>query len=362
MDLRPWDYWMRDGTPYPGRRRLVATLESVLARNPNHPGANHLYIHAMEATKTPGEGGGGGGPPAHADARRRATWSTCRRTSTSAWAATRTRWRPTRRRRRRTRTTSRQCRAQGIYPMAYYPHNIHFLWFAATMEGRSADGHRGRPQGRGQGARTSSWTRSRCWRGFRVVPYYALTRFGKWDEMLAEPRSRRPPSVPEGGWHYARGLALLRKGQPRRGGEGAGRGARGSPPTRRSTTRCSRPTPRPPSSPSLPRCWRARSRRSASSTTSRSRTSSARCASRTASSTPSPRSGTTRRGRPWPRCCWRRDARAEAETVYWDDLRRNPDNGWSLFGLTQALRAQDKKAEADARPGPLRQGLGDGRT
>ena len=54
------------------------------------------------------------------------------------------------------------------------------------------------------------------------------------------------------------------------------------------------------------------------------------------------------RARRWARCCWRRAAPREAETVYWDDLRRHADNGWSLFGLAQALRAQDKNAEADA--------------
>ena len=53
MDLRPWNYWMGDGVPYSGTDVIVSTLERVLARHPNHPGANHLYIHAVEATKSP---------------------------------------------------------------------------------------------------------------------------------------------------------------------------------------------------------------------------------------------------------------------------------------------------------------------
>ena len=54
MNLRPWNLWMADGTPQPGTEELVATLERVIAKNPNHPGALHLYIHAVEASREPG--------------------------------------------------------------------------------------------------------------------------------------------------------------------------------------------------------------------------------------------------------------------------------------------------------------------
>ena len=53
MDLRPWDFWKGDGKPQPGTDEIVTTLESVLARNPDHPGACHYYIHALEASPFP---------------------------------------------------------------------------------------------------------------------------------------------------------------------------------------------------------------------------------------------------------------------------------------------------------------------
>jgi hypothetical protein len=105
-----------------------------------------------------------------------------------------------------------QCRAQGLYPMAYYPHNIHFLWFGATMEGRS---ELAIAMARKTAAQVSDSALAALplLAGFRVVPWYALTRFGHWDEMLAE---RRPASGDRfllGIWTYARGLALTAKGK-----------------------------------------------------------------------------------------------------------------------------------------------------
>ena len=55
MNLRPWNLWTPDGQPQPGTEEIVATLERVLAMNPNHPGALHLYIHAVEASQDPGK-------------------------------------------------------------------------------------------------------------------------------------------------------------------------------------------------------------------------------------------------------------------------------------------------------------------
>ena len=89
MNLRPWSLWTADGAPQPGTEEIVVTLERVIARNPNHPGALHLYIHAVEASREPGRA------EAAADRLRplmpgRDTWSTCRRTSTGVWDATAT--------------------------------------------------------------------------------------------------------------------------------------------------------------------------------------------------------------------------------------------------------------------------------
>ena len=115
-----------------------------------------------------------------------------------------------------------QCRAQGLYPMAYYPHNLHFLWFAATAEGRSKlaiDAAR----------KTASQVNDETLKavpllaGFRVVPYFALTRFGKWDEMLREPEPPATSAYMRGTCHYARGTAFVGKGQTGRGRRGTGK-------------------------------------------------------------------------------------------------------------------------------------------
>jgi len=105
-----------------------------------------------------------------------------------------------------------QCRAQGLYPMAYYPHNIHFIWFAATMEGRSAAAIAAARKVAAQ-VSDSALAALPLLAGFRVVPWYALTRFGHWDEMLAEPAPPRSNLYLTGTWTYARGLALLGKGR-----------------------------------------------------------------------------------------------------------------------------------------------------
>ena len=105
-----------------------------------------------------------------------------------------------------------QCRAQRLYPMGYYPHNTHFLWFAATADGQSqkAIAAARKVAAAIDDRALQSWF---MLAGFRVVPYWALTRFGRWDEMLREPE---PPdnAYVRGAWHYARGLAYVGKADP----------------------------------------------------------------------------------------------------------------------------------------------------
>lgn len=210
MDLRPWNYWMPDGTPNPGTRELVEVLESVMARNPRHPQALHLYIHAMEGTDTPEKAEAaadrlahsmpGAGHIVHMPAH---IYQRVGRYADSAAANVRAIAADER--------YIAQCHAQGLYPMGYYPHNIHFLWFAASAQGRgdvAIDAARKVASKISDEALASMPMLG----GFRVVPYYALTRFGKWDAMLAEPAPPASDRFVTGTWHYARGLALLAGG------------------------------------------------------------------------------------------------------------------------------------------------------
>lgn len=207
MDLRPWDYWMPDGTPNPGTLQVVEVLESVMARNPNHPQALHLYVHAMEATDTPekaeaaadrlGDLMPGAGHLVHMPAhiyQRIGRYADSAAVNERAIAAD--------------EFYIAQCRAQGLYPMGYYPHNIHFLWFAATAQGR---GEVAITAARKVASKISDETLAALpmLGMFRVVPYYALTRFGRWDEMLAEPAPPAESLYLTGVWHYGRGLAFI---------------------------------------------------------------------------------------------------------------------------------------------------------
>ncbi len=345
MDLRPWNYWTGDGRPYPGTDLIVSTLEGVLARAKNHPGANHLYIHAVEATKSPERAEAaadrlgalmpGAGHMVHMPShiyQRVGRYADAAAANVAAAKAD--------------EDYISQCRAQGIYPMAYYPHNLHFLWYAATAEGRSEEAIAAARKTAAQ-VKDEQLDALPLLGAFRVVPLYALARFGKWDEVLAEPVPEAKYVYPSAVSHYARGLAHLGKGDldaaekeldevRRLAADKALDYTLFSP---NSAAAIFAPAPEVLAGEiaarrkqfdiaiahleravrledslfyTEPEEWHYPSRQALGAVLLEA-------------------------GRP-----------REAETVYWDDLRRHSDNGWSLFGLAQALRAQDKKAEADA--------------
>ena len=345
MDLRPWNYWTGDGRPYPGTTEIVSTLEKVLAKNASHPGANHLYIHAVEATKSPERAEAaadrlaklmpGAGHmvhmPAHIYQRvgRYADAVTANELAVKA-----------------DEDYIAQCRAQGIYPLAYYPHNIHFIWYAATAEGRSQvaiDAAR----------KTASKVSDEMLDtlpllgGFRVVPHYALARFGKWDEVLAEPLPADRHLFLKGIAHYTRGLAHLGKGHLEDAEKELAEVRRIAADKALSFTLFSPNTAAMIFAPAPEvLAGELAARRKDYDTAIAHLERAVRLEDGLFYTEPEE---------------WHYPARQalgavlleagrarEAETVYWDDLKRHADNGWSLFGLVQALRAQDKKAEADA--------------
>ena len=345
MDLRPWNYWTGDGRPYPGTEELVATLEKVLARSPQHPGANHLYIHAVEATKSPeraeaaadrlGKLMPGAGHMVHMPShiyQRVGRYADAVAANEAAVKAD--------------EDYISQCRAQGIYPLAYYPHNIHFIWYAATAEGRSQVAINA-------ARKTASLVPDEkldalpLLGGFRVVPYYALARFGKWDEVLAEPAPADRHLFLKGVWHYSRGLAFLGKGQPADAKKELEEVRRIAPDKALNYTLFSPNTAAAIFAPApevLAGELAARAKEYDKAVAHLARA--VRLEDGLFYTEPEE---------------WHFPARQalgavlleagrapEAETVYWDDLRRHADNGWSLYGLAQALRAQDKTAEADA--------------
>ena len=341
MDLRPWGYWQGDGTPHEGIAEIVALTEQVIARNPRHPGALHMYIHLMESTAPEKAeraadtlltlmpaAGHMVHMPGHIY-QRVGRYADAMRSNVLAVAAD--------------EDYIAQCRAQGLYPMAYYPHNIHFLWFSATFAGQSRVAI---DSARSLAAKIDNEALQQLplLAGFRMVPYYALTRFGRWEDMLKEPE---PPAnaVLRAVWHYARGLSLVATNRiDEADRELAALRALMADPA----------MGQPLFSPNLAGTALAPAPEMLAGEIAAARGSydvaiahldrAVRLEDSLVYTEPSefhfpPRHALgavlLKAGRP-----------AEAETVYWDDLRRNRENGWALFGLLQALRAQEKSYEA----------------
>lgn len=212
MNTMPWDYWSRDGKPRAGIPEVINALQTVLASAPDHPGANHIYIHAVEASPDPDRAvpsadrlGGlapGAGHLVHMPAHiyiRVGRYGDAVDSNVRAIAAD--------------EDYITQCRVQGIYPAAYYPHNIHFLFAALSMSGRSRETM---DAARKVASRHSHENLGQPGFGFahllKATPLLAMVRFGKWDDALAEPDPGDSMKFVQAVRHYARGLAFLRKG------------------------------------------------------------------------------------------------------------------------------------------------------
>jgi tetratricopeptide (TPR) repeat protein len=345
MDLRPWNYWQPDGTPYPGTNEIVGQLKRVLSRNANHPGACHYYIHAVEAVNPeaavpcaerlaglmPGEG-----HMVHMPAHiyiRVGRWNDAVKANQHAIHDD--------------EVFIEGQKPVGVYPLAYYPHNIHFLAFASTMAGRSA-----------QAIEASQTLTSKVNVDAarqvallqEMLPYHALTltTFGKWDEVLAEPLPPADIRFSYAMAQYARGVAQAAKGQwseaqaaldtvkkinaeTPEGADGktalsiAVHALSGEIATRRGDLEGGTAHFREAAKIEdgglyfEPPKWYYPIRHSLGA------------------------------------ALLKAGQHAEAEKVYREDLKRFPENGWSLFGLAQALKAQGKNAEAAAAETRFRQ-------
>jgi tetratricopeptide (TPR) repeat protein len=212
MDTMPWDYWTQEGEPKPEAQKVLDTLESILEQSPDHPGANHLYIHAVEAVKPQqaisaadllGKLVPGSGHLVHMPSHiyiRVGRYHDAAVANQKAIAVD--------------NNYITQCHAQGIYPLAYMPHNHHFLWFAATMEG---DRKLATEAAKNVAAMVAPQMMREPGMGtlqhFSVVPLFTMIRFGQWDEILATPQPEADLKYPTGVWHYARGLAFNAQGE-----------------------------------------------------------------------------------------------------------------------------------------------------
>ena len=211
MNTTPWDYW-RGAEAQPGTLEAKELLERVIADHPRHPGAHHYYIHLMEArephlAEPSADALGALMPsaghlvhmPAHIFIRvgRYDDAVTSNQRAIDAdldYIA--------------------QCNAQGLYPVAYYPHNIHFLWASATFGGRSelaiesADSLAGEVPV--EMASTLAFLQN-----YLATPLFARVRFGRWQEILDTPQPPAGQTFQNAMWRYARGLAAAATGNAR---------------------------------------------------------------------------------------------------------------------------------------------------
>jgi pimeloyl-ACP methyl ester carboxylesterase/tetratricopeptide (TPR) repeat protein len=342
MNTMPWDYWQKDGTAKPETTRILDALERVIARQPDHAGALHYHIHLLEASHDPdraersadrlGALMPAAGHMVHMPAH---IYIRVGRYADAAEANERAI--------RADEDYLAQCQAQGLYPVSYYPHNLHFLWAAATFEGRKAvaveAARRVADKVPHHHAGALSWTAD-----FPVTPMLAYARFGMWQDVLTEPRPPANEPYATGVWHYTRGLAFVARGQlDRAGAELAAVKATMTHEAFATTLK------------DLPLLTNLQ------------------IASRIVEGELSMRQGkpeaavaalreavTIEDGIPYAEPpIWHHPPRqvlgallleagrpAEAELAYREDLKRFRENGWSLFGLTQSLRAQQRHEDA----------------
>ena len=343
MNLRPWNLWMPDGTPQPGTDEIVQTLERVLAKNPNHPGAIHLYIHAVEASTAPGRAEAaadrllklmpGAGHIVHMPSH--IYWRVGR--YTDAVAANRAAVEAD-------RAYFKTAQPSGIYRGLYYPHNIDFIWQSASMQGRSAETIRVAREF-AENAPPEMIKAMPDMETAPVAPIVALVRFGRWDDVLRLPA---PPSewlYTSGVWHYARGTAFNAKGQAAE--------------ARRELGEVEKILAAVPAERTVAFFFRAKNvlqlaanvlggeiAAKAGDLASAERLLRAAVAEQDTHwfSEPPPWYFPVRQS--LGAILLQAGKSADAEQVYRDDLKRNVGNGWSLFGLAQSLRAQGKATEA----------------
>ena len=210
MGLHPWGLWHQDGTPEVGTEEIVATLESVLKRDPNHLGAIHYYIHAVEASNNPERALAGANKlaalapnaghivhmPAHIYIRT-GDYEAAVKTNETAAAVD--------------RTYIKETGVQGIYPMMYYSHNLHFVAMCGAMNGRYTEARKNADL---LVANVGPHVKDMPpLEGFMTIPVAVEIRFHHWNEILKMPAPDPAMKTATVFWHFGRGLALAGTGK-----------------------------------------------------------------------------------------------------------------------------------------------------
>ena len=344
MNVQPWDYWNADGSPKGRTEQIINALDKVIANYPGHAAAHHYHIHVAESMRPeiaeesadalapllPGSG-----HLVHMPSHifmRVGRYQDAYDTNIIAAAVD--------------EDYIAQCNAQGLYPLSYYPHNLHFLAWSSMYTGRSSESLEAAWKVKNKveaGSRANTWGLNET---FRSQPIFVMARFGKWQELLEVKKPFMRAQFMTGVWHYGRSLAYLNlgnmteaenelaalgalveklnEGQPGyKNFEGAG----GLLSIAHQVVAGEIAAKKSDFDMALYHLGRA-----------------VRMEDSLAYNEPPSWYFPTRHilgailidaGRP-----------VEAEVVYWEDLKHNPENAYSLYGLYQALSAQGKDAQA----------------
>lgn len=219
MDLHPWDYWESDGNPKPWTMEILSVLERQMKAFPTHPGGNHLYIHAVEASARPDRGleaakrletlvpnsGHLVHMPSHIYLRTGHYHEGVRVNkmavkADSAYVAA--------------------CRTTGMYPLLLYPHNYHFLAACAALEGNATEAINA-------AVKVSSNVKTSLSKDpdhptlqhYSMIPLYTMVKFAQWEHILSWAQPDAQYKYPQVVWNYARGMAELGKGNRAGAGE-----------------------------------------------------------------------------------------------------------------------------------------------
>src|SRR5436190_1853204 len=209
LDLHPWNLWHKDGTMQPWTPEIIAVLEKCLQFDPRHVGANHFYIHAMEMSKhaeaalasanllrnlVPGSGHLVH-MPSHTYIRIGLYHDGVLANQKAVLLDS---------------LYVEACHAQGVYPLAYYPHNYHFIAACATLCGESKIAMEGAfatsEHAHKKLLREPAWS---TLQHYYSIPWYVEVKLGLWKDILHSPAPEKDLKYPLIVWHYAQGMAML---------------------------------------------------------------------------------------------------------------------------------------------------------
>jgi tetratricopeptide (TPR) repeat protein len=344
IDLRPWRQWTRDGKPQPGTEELLGVLNATLARHPMHPFALHLLIHAVEEAPNPELGDVAADRlrdlmpglehilhmPSHLDVRR-GRWREAVTANEKAIAADQ---------------EYRRIVPRGDVYQISMAHNHHMLAFAAMMQGDSQKATRAISDLLADIPESCIRRQGRPIDGFFAMPYEVHLRFGRWDQMLREPAPRECFPITTALWHYARGVAYAAKNQidQARAEESAFLAAKQAVPEKSFFRKTS----------AAKYLGIAEKMLAGEILYREKKVDEAISALRVAVEREESLHYTEPPNWIFPvrhalgATLLDAGRYADAETVYREDLKKYPENGWSLYGLGRSLRLQGKAAEASA--------------